>query len=82
MVSHLHPTVCRAVELGSQLSRQADQGDMLEGYRNVLLVEGPLRPEDMRFLACLADAVHCPYELRYKPVPAAITQGERLAAGA
>ena len=55
------------MELGSQLSQQAARGDLLEGYRNVLLEEGPLSPEFMRFLKCLADAVHCPCELRYKP---------------
>ena len=66
MVSHLHPIVCRAVELHSQLLRLADQGDMPASNRQVLLVEGPLSPEAMRFLKCLADAVHCPCELRYK----------------
>jgi hypothetical protein len=66
MVSHLHPTVCRAVELGSQLSRQADQGDMSASDYTVLLEEGPLSPEAMRFLECLAYAVHCPCELLYK----------------
>jgi hypothetical protein len=54
------------VELGSQLSQQAARGDLLEGYRNVLLEEGPLSPEAMRFLKCLAYAVHCPCELWYK----------------
>ena len=66
IVPHLCVIVCRAVELGSQLSQQAAQGDMVEGYRNVLLEEGPLSPGAMRFLKCLADAVHCPCELRYK----------------
>ena len=66
MVSHLHPIVCRAVQLYSQLLRLADQGDMPASNRKVLLVEGPLSPEAMRFLKCLADAVHCPCELRYK----------------
>ena len=66
--------VGRAEELASQLSRQAEQGDMPASSHKVLLVEGPLSPEAMRFLKCLADAVHCPCELRYNQVPAAATQ--------
>ena len=81
MVWHLRPIACRAVQLYSQLSARAHPGDMAGSNRTVLLVEGPLSQEDMRFLECVADAVHCPCELRYKAVPAAITQGERLAIG-
>jgi hypothetical protein len=64
-VSHLRRIVCRAEDLGSQLSRQADQGYMPTSSRKVLLVEGPLSAEAMRFLKCLADAIHCPCDLWY-----------------
>ena len=73
MMSHLRPVVRRAEELASQLSRQAEQGDMVSSHK-VVLVEGPLSPEAMRFLKCLADAVHCLCELWYNQMPAAATQ--------
>lgn len=76
-MSHLRPIVCRAVQLHSQLSARAHPGDMA-GSR-VLLVEGPLSREDMRFLQCIADAVHCPCELQFLEVPSAITQDKPLA---
>jgi hypothetical protein len=63
----LCPIVCRAEELDSQLSRLADQGYMPKSNHKVVLKEAPLSPEFMRFLKCLADAVHCPCEMRYKP---------------
>jgi hypothetical protein len=44
------------------------------GINKVLLVEGPLSPEQMRFLECIAHAVHCPCELRYRELPAATSQ--------
>lgn len=81
MAPHLRPSVCRAVQLYSQLSAQAHPGDMSSLGRAVVLVEGPLTREDMRFLECVARAVHCPCELRYKPLPSAVSQGEQLAAG-
>ena len=65
-MSHLRPILCRAEDLASQLSRQADQSAMPTSNRWVLLLEGPLSPEAMRFLKCLADAVHCPCDLWYK----------------
>lgn len=64
----------------SQLSGRVHPGDM-SSVNRVLLVEGPLSPEDMRFLACVADAVNCPYELWYRQPPTAAMQGERPAAG-
>lgn len=82
MVQHLRPIVCRAVQLYSQLSGQAHPSDMAASNSKVLLVEGPLSREDMRFLECVAGAVRCPCELRYKDLPTAITQGKGLAAGA
>ena len=75
--------VCRAVQLYSQLSARAHPGDPdSDNPKKVLLVEGPLSPEDMRFLECVARAVHCPCELRFLGLPAAVTQAEQLAAGA
>jgi hypothetical protein len=67
------PIVCRAVQLYSQLCSQPALQESVFGissYREMPLVEGPLSPEDMRFLKCLADAVHCPCVLRYKQVTA------------
>lgn len=50
-------------------------GDMPAGIDRVLLVEGPMSLEQMRFLECVADALHCPCELRYLQPPSASTQG-------
>lgn len=79
---YLRPVVCRAVQLYSKLSAPGRPCDTWTYERRVLLVEGPLSREDMRFLKCVADEVHCRCELRYKVPPPAITQGERLADGA
>lgn len=72
----MRPMNCRAVQLYSQLCCQPhpfhghrNLGD-IDCVRKVLLAEGPLSPEDMRFLECLADAVYCPCVLRYKHVAA------------
>lgn len=67
--------------LYSQLSGRVHAGDM-SGVNSVLLVEGPLSREDMRFLKCVADAVSCPCELRYRQLPEAAMEGEQRAAGA
>lgn len=72
--------MCRAAQLYNQLSARAHPGDM-HSTKKVLLVEGPLTREDMRFLECVARAVHCPCELRYRDLPAAVAQGEQPAAG-
>ena len=55
---------CRASTLYQHLSGMIHPGDM-QVLDRVLLVEGPLNPEQMRFLKCVADAVECPCELRY-----------------
>lgn len=78
--SHLRSGVCRAVQLHRRLLTQEPPRG-LDSFSKVLLVEGRLGREDMRFLECLARVVHCPYELRYKELPAAVTQGEQLVAG-
>ncbi|KAI7839690.1 hypothetical protein COHA_006497 [Chlorella ohadii] len=64
----------KADRVYSQLSGLKRTGDVQASRTAVLLVEGPLSPEKMRFLKCLADAVHCPCELRYRQPPAAISQ--------
>jgi hypothetical protein len=74
LLSHLRPIVCRAVQLYSVLSQQAHPGELHPC--KVLLVEGPLSAEEMRFLECLADEVRCPCELRYKQVPTALAATE------
>ena len=62
-VSRLRPLVCRVVQLHSELLQQVHSGDLPASGNKVLLMEGLLSPEDVRFLKCVADAVHCPYEL-------------------
>ncbi|PSC73913.1 serine threonine kinase [Micractinium conductrix] len=52
----------RAVALYSHLSAQMHAGDIKAIGKKVLLVEGYLTQEQLRFLQCVADAVHCPYE--------------------
>ncbi|PRW60583.1 tail length tape measure [Chlorella sorokiniana] len=65
----------KAEALYSQLSGRVHQGDMSTVSR-VVLVEGPLSREDMRFLKCVADAVSCPCELRYKRLRNAVVEGD------
>ena len=62
-VSRLRPLVCRVVQMHSELLGQVHSGDMLASGTKVLLMEGLLSPEDVRFLKCVTDAVHCPYGL-------------------
>lgn len=71
--------VRRVGALYSALSGRVHAGE-ISSLNAVLLVEGPLSPEDMRFLKCVADAVGCPCELRYRQVPAAALQDKQPAA--
>lgn len=74
------PSACRVVQLYSHLSAQVHPGT-LSCTGKVLLVEGPLNREALNLLECLARALHCPYEVRYKQLPAAIELSEQPAAG-
>lgn len=62
--------------LYSHLSAQMHAGDIKAIGKKVLLVEGYLTQEQLRFLQCVADAVHCPYEVRYREPPSASTQDD------
>lgn len=64
------------------MSALMHSGDMVASGRRVLLVEGPLSLEAMRFLSCVASEVHCPVELQYRVAPSVITEGQQRAAGA
>lgn len=66
----------KAVALYGHLSAQMHATDIKASGNKMLLVEGYLSQEEVRFLQCMAEAVHCPYEVRYQQLPSASTQGE------
>ncbi|PRW45218.1 DNA gyrase subunit A [Chlorella sorokiniana] len=56
----------KAVQLYSHLSSLMHRGALPAAVSNkVVLAEGPLSREQMRFLECVAAAVHCPVQLCY-----------------
>ncbi len=54
------------MKLQSQLLALRKAGSIALGNRCVVLDEGQMTQEDMRFLECLAEEVHCPCEAWYK----------------